>query len=579
MRLIVINRHGLRQKNLIGKVTHKMAVNALDTLSIETTEGNVDKGDRLLYCDRFGAWHEFIVASVETSHGAEGVNYTIYAENSVVELRGSFLEDLRNTNASADLALQKAINKTGWRGVAENLGIANTNYYRESALSAVQKILEAYGAEMETEIRVAGSKVIDRVLHIKKRVGNDLGKRFSFTKDVTGLRRTVEEDDIITRLYGFGASVNMGEGNSRRISFAEINGGLAYVDNLEAQKKYGQNGEPFAGSVTFDKIEDKTLLLAETKKALEDLAKPRVTYEVSVVDLSQAGIAADGVGIGDVVRIRDAVLDLSLQARVLEMEEDLDNIEDTRITLGSYSRFFGEQLAGMESALARLTSKESVYDRAGYIAADGKNIAYIDTIVKNLNDQFNAGTSNMRFDPSEGITITDKATDEESTWALNLSSLGFRVANGKLANGEWNWRTFGTGEGFTADLIRAGRLEGGEVHWNLENGVLQIGDESTGSLLYDPEMGLILTPKKMTLPDELKTELKGEKGDPGSQGMPGKEGPPGKDGADGQPGEEGIGVREVLYEYATSTSAETPPTSGWVRELPNVDSKIYVWTR
>ncbi|MBP3638120.1 MAG: hypothetical protein J6K13_11240 [Clostridia bacterium] len=42
------------------------------------------------------------------------------------------------------------------------------------------------------------------------------------------------------------------------------------------------------------------------------------------------------------------------------------------------------------------------------------------------------------------------------------------IANGKNSLGEWNWRTFGTGEGFTADAIIAGylsadRIEAGSI--------------------------------------------------------------------------------------------------------------------
>lgn len=48
------------------------------------------------------------------------------------------------------------------------------------------------------------------------------------------------------------------------------------------------------------------------------------------------------------------------------------------------------------------------------------------------------------------------ALDDSS--AMMLTGMGFMVANGKNEKGEWNWRTFGTGDGFTADLITTGFL-------------------------------------------------------------------------------------------------------------------------
>lgn len=42
--------------------------------------------------------------------------------------------------------------------------------------------------------------------------------------------------------------------------------------------------------------------------------------------------------------------------------------------------------------------------------------------------------------------------------AMYLSGNGFMIANEKTPTGSWNWRTFGTGEGFSADEITAGIL-------------------------------------------------------------------------------------------------------------------------
>lgn len=41
---------------------------------------------------------------------------------------------------------------------------------------------------------------------------------------------------------------------------------------------------------------------------------------------------------------------------------------------------------------------------------------------------------------------------------MMLSGEGFMIANGKTPDGDWNWRTFGTGQGFVADEITSGFL-------------------------------------------------------------------------------------------------------------------------
>ncbi len=60
----------------------------------------------------------------------------------------------------------------------------------------------------------------------------------------------------------------------------------------------------------------------------------------------------------------------------------------------------------------------------------------------------------------------------------------FAIANQKDGQGGWEWRTFGDGSGFTADLITVGRLMGGKVNFDLDSGTLLIGDSTNDYLLY-----------------------------------------------------------------------------------------------
>nr|DAZ11163.1 MAG TPA: tail protein [Caudoviricetes sp.] len=69
-----------------------------------------------------------------------------------------------------------------------------------------------------------------------------------------------------------------------------------------------------------------------------------------------------------------------------------------------------------------------------------------------------AGSEGRMYWEDGKFICRDGKTDAESTMAMLLSPAGFMIANDKLADGNWNWRTFGTGAGFTADEIIAGTL-------------------------------------------------------------------------------------------------------------------------
>ena len=46
---------------------------------------------------------------------------------------------------------------------------------------------------------------------------------------------------------------------------------------------------------------------------------------------------------------------------------------------------------------------------------------------------------------------------------MQLCGEGFMIANAKTDDGKWDWRTFGTGEGFTADMLVTGFLSADRI--------------------------------------------------------------------------------------------------------------------
>lgn len=455
MIFIVLNLQGERVRNLTGKASHHFVAGGIDALTVKTQDDHIQKGFRLLYRDgMMKKWYEFIVVSPDDIHTVEGITREIYAENSITDLRGHFIEDRRGVQDTGASAIAKLTEGTHWDGYSDDVGRANYNFYRETGFDALSKTIEAFSCEMETEIQVGPGYAITRKVRLKRRVGTDTGKRFSYRKDMRGIIKTVTEDDIITRLYPFGKGEETENGYGRRITIKPVNGGKMYIENVEAQARYGYKGEPFSAPMIYEDVEDPGELLALAKKDLEVLSAPTVSYQASVIDLASYGFDFEGVGIGDTVAIRDRELDLALKGRVSELVKDLDGEEETQITLGYIRPALGRELSEVAKTLDRITAKEGLLDKLG------DKESFIDMVIKGLNAGFENAKSFMRFSEDDGLTFTDHPDPARASWAINIGSRGFRIASGKLANGEWNWRTFGTGEGFTADLIRTGKIKG-----------------------------------------------------------------------------------------------------------------------
>lgn len=455
MRFIVLDLQGERIQNLFGRASHHFIAGGIDTLTVETQDEHIRKGFRLLYQDKMmKKWYEFVTSSIEEVHTMEGITREIYAENSITDLRGHFILDRRGIKDTGASAIAKLTEGTHWDGYSDDVGRANYNFYRETSFDALSKTIEAFSCEMETEIQVAPGYSVTRKVRLKRRVGADTGKRFSYRKDMREIIKTVTEDDIITRLFPFGKGEETENGYGRRITIEPVNGGKMYIENREAQARYGYKGEPFSAPMIYEEVEDPGELLALAKKDLEALSAPTVSYQASVIDLASYGFDFDGVGIGDSVAIRDRELGLALKGRVSELVKDLDGEEETQITLGYIRPALGREMSEVAKTLDRITAKEGLLDKLG------DKESFIDMVIKGLNSGFENAKSFMHFSEDDGLTFTDHPDPARASWAINIGSRGFRIASGKLANGEWNWRTFGTGEGFTADLIRTGKIKG-----------------------------------------------------------------------------------------------------------------------
>lgn len=528
-----------RDENLIDHIDifdpeDEESLNADSTLTFSTFYKNIEKGYRILYQDRLNEWHEYIVQSIKTKHNSsDDIFLEVYAENSFYETLGDYIEDKRPRNSTATNALSEALATSRWEvGVVENLGLNTTSFYRCSVKDAVQnKIVKVWGGEFSTSIKVEGNKIVSRKVNIYKKRGDDHGKRFVYGKDIHEIEKVVNEEDIITALYGFGKGEEIEEtgGHGRRIDFADINNGKKYVENNAARLKYGRNSDKgkvhVFGKIEFDDITDKRELLAKTKEELEKASTPKITYNAAVEDLAKHGFEYEGVRLGDTVTVIDEELGLRLKARVIKLVKNLDNSSADKITLGNFVETTSDLFIEAYKKINDFRNKEAIWDSASKKIQDGIDAEFLNNIIDKINTEINNSGGYVYISKDgKGIITYDKPLDQNPTKAIQLMGGSIRIANKKKSDGTWDWRSFGTGDGFVADEIITGILKGGNVKWNLNDGTFLIGESEDNYLLKFDGSTLKFgsgTIGENNLSDNLKQELKGKDGE---------QGPPGKDG-------------------------------------------------
>lgn len=616
MRVDVYSRHdayvgtiGARQ--LLGFVWTD-CLNGEDTVDITTTFP-LKEGYRLVWQDLNGVPHEHVC---QDPQGASAAGLPIYSDtalNSICELFGDYIEDKRPYGYSFQRALEVCLEPTRWDvGTVDQPGTVSSGltFYHTDCRTALNDIL-ACGGELETSITVGASGVTGRSVSILKHRGEANGhRRFSYGKDINSIKRT-EHWGAITACYGYGKGVETDNGGyGRKLTFGDINGGLDYVADQTALETYGRPDGKGGFAHVFGKYEnssceDASQLKSETQAYLDEHKIPGVTYEVDVVDLVAMGRKWEGVGVGDDSQIVDGSFEPTLRCQGRVTKQVIDMLGKTRkVTLGNVTESIADILQQQQQQITNLQNQSGSWD-----AVASTTPAFLQQLIDSLNEQFNVnGMSYMHLSYKNGFIFSSVPLDEDGQptatggTAMQLCSLGFRIADGTKADGSYDWRTFGTGAGFVADWITTGTLLANLI----KAGRLLVGDPNDPVFMADFDSGEVVisatasvgnkTAGEMVVSTDVQYGLSDSASDQPTSWTTTALWQQGKHMwtrvkmtlADGSvqyttprriTNDKGIGASEVVEQYYLSTSQTTQTGGYWSNTQPTWVKGRYYWTR
>lgn len=423
-----------------------------------------------------GIFRAFRVMTQRRGFGDDGTRYVqCYCEDTAYdELNAAPVIDRRPDDPAE--ALLAALENSLWEpGVVDSgFPAGQTNFYHESALSCLKKMVETWGGEFQFRIEHDGRKITGRYVDFLRQRGRDTGFRVTVNRNMRSLEGEEDITGLATALYGFGKGEEHEEtgGYGRRISFADVewkveNGdpvdkplGQEWVGDPEALAAWGLKGGTVHrfGFVIFEEVEDPTELLRLTWEELQKRKAPQVNYKVGLIDLEHTeGQEHMAVRLGDWVSVIEDDLGIEFKARVIKRRVPLREPENTELELGHIQPTMADTINRMEQ----------VADRAVLI---GDPISLLDGRIQTLTDELNRAPGYLYFSPIDGILVTDKPKGQAPASAIRLKGGILAIANEwDPAVQDFKWRSFGTGEGFTADLITAGtmladRIRGGDLY-------------------------------------------------------------------------------------------------------------------
>lgn len=487
----------IRDLSDVRGATRDRQVGGADTLTL-STGSEISKGQRVVWCDASGEWHEHVASEPVSDRSGGAPTYECQCQTDLGDLRYFHVED-RVPSGGCETALAAALDGTGWEvgDVSGTAAQASITLYRCSALEAVESVAERWGGEPYATVEVDGAGVSRRLVNCPARQGAGPVPRLEFGRDLAGVRRTVSSEPVYTALRGYGRGVETDEGGfGRRLTFAEVNGGVDWVGDEDARMRWGAPGPGGErlhafGQVVYEDVDDPAELLRLTMADLEQVKEPKVTYELEWVPAAASALG-ENVRPGADVEFVDTSFDPPLRgtARVLRVTEDLFDPSAKKVTLGDAADTVTSRIADLEASIASTRRRSATWEAASAAAP-----SFVTAMMAQQNALANAGMSYVVSSPTLGELCANVPLDPETGAPLErpaggLSCVRKRAGVVQLATehvgGEWQWSVAMSGAGIVADMVTAGTLNAdllragtimdatGRNFWNLATGELSM---------------------------------------------------------------------------------------------------------
>lgn len=367
--------------------------------------------------------------------------------------------DARAVNLNGERALNTILQGTRYTGHSD-INIINTAYFVQT------NIVAAINGDKDNTFRNrwGGEMLYDNFdIYINHRIGADYGVKVRYGVNMENVDLDINRDEIITRAYPIAFDGKMLPEkyiDSKLINkYPFICEGYVDMSDLKLKDSNSEGDEGFeTEEELFNAMRERMLQLYNN-----GLDKPKVSGSVKMVNLENTIEYKDfknlvNVGIGDTVIVRHKNIDVDMKTRVIAIEWDIISEKYTDVEFGDVElNYFDNQ----EMVNGRL---ENILNKNGTVNANE-----MEGVINALQTKFKALRDVAQPQHILGMLFEDRIKGSKTYGAMAIGSMGFMIASERtLDDKDWNWRTFGSGQGFFAEQLIG----------NLKTVLIQSMDES-----------------------------------------------------------------------------------------------------
>jgi phage minor structural protein len=367
--------------------------------------GRIEVEGYVVVENRDGGFVQLRIKKVEETK--DNAKKMFWAENAALELRGDWVRPANTTLLSPRQSVDYILDGTRYQsGIIEVTEPREWDFPYVNKIAALQMIKLAYSSNIRFRVVMKGQRIVARYVDLLKPRGKKTNHRFEYRKDIVGLRRVRDSNNLITAVIATGTDE---EGNQFTISDVDwktssghpVNKpiGQDWVGDDEALQKWGINGKHIYGYYESTTAKTPQALIDEAWKYLQENKEPKPDYEITAHMIDEVfGEGRKRLQVGDTVAAFDKKFQppVSLEARILELWTSETDPSKEKITLGEYRELTvrtPDQIKRLQEKLKihkKVIDKKTEITRSDFPPND-KTVTWVDTsttpnVVKTWND-------------------------------------------------------------------------------------------------------------------------------------------------------------------------------------------------
>ena len=391
-----------------------------------------------------------------------------------------WLSDVRPTGKNGQDALDIMLAPNSKYSGLSNITRAATAYYQN------MNFMQALNGDIDQSFinRWGGEILFDNfTVIVNDRVGGDYGIELRYGKNIPqdGMSYEIDTRDVVTRIYpqaynGYKMTGNGYVDSPLINNYPTVKSVSMTFDNVKMRDDAQEDDEE-NGVIICDTQEELDAALTQQCEAQYDagIDKPTVTISADMVLLQNTEQYKDiktleAVSLGDTIHCINTHLDITTDARVIEIEFDAVRKKVSSVVIGDFQQQYFDGLTDSAQKI------DSVVNPDGSLMAEK-----VQGILNGIYTQLRLQSTVAEKVNGHAFIVEDLDEESDLYGAMVWGTQGLQLSTTRTADGRgWDWTTAITAQGIVANAIITGILSDktGKNYWNLDTGEFRLSAEA-----------------------------------------------------------------------------------------------------